>query len=227
MLRRSIRLASPAIIFWSAVMAVLIAVGFAVGGVWSYEQVDLYDVKRERPMPARLQHRIPGFHRYKEFLPSQGYWNEDERRAYGQIAWIQGAIEANPHHHFEFVHTSYGWPRHVLQWTDRYELDIPPCINMGMTRVYYRGRASLIGDHDAQESYLPSRVLFGPLALNLIFYFSVSYLLLSMARTAFLFDRQLRGKCICGYDIRGLPSNRCPECGRELTQVPVASEGLT
>ena len=71
--------------------------------------------------------------------------------------------------------------------------------------------------HVLPSKILPLRPLLLGLLLNTIFYSVIVWLLTLGPFTARRFIRSKRGRCIkCGYDLRNVEHEKCPECGKEL-----------
>ena len=61
---------------------------------------------------------------------------------------------------------------------------------------------------------LPLRPIWPGFAINTVFYAVVLWLLTLAPFTARRFIRRKRGHCIkCGYDLRAVEHEKCPECG--------------
>jgi hypothetical protein len=61
---------------------------------------------------------------------------------------------------------------------------------------------------------IPILPVWSGLALNVIFYSSIIFLLMAVARSAIRLRRRLGGRCVaCNYNLRGLNVSGCPECG--------------
>ncbi|MCH8825222.1 MAG: hypothetical protein IH984_17135 [Planctomycetes bacterium] len=72
-------------------------------------------------------------------------------------------------------------------------------------------------EHDRQwlrVTTLPYRPIWPGFAINTIFYATILWLLTLGPFTARRMIRRKRGLCIkCGYDLRGMDHDKCPECG--------------
>ena len=70
--------------------------------------------------------------------------------------------------------------------------------------------------------WLPLRPIWPGFAINTIIYMSILSMLWTGPFVIRRVIRSIRGNCIkCGYDLRGIDHNKCPECGwgREGTEV--------
>ena len=112
-----------------------------------------------------------------------------------------------------FLEVAYGWPalatfyrsevKQSLTITElRYGLDISPA-------------GSSFPKNIALPRVLPLRPIWPGFAINTIFYAALLWLLTLGPFTARRMLRRKRGHCIqCGYDLRGMNHDKCPECGQ-------------
>jgi len=71
--------------------------------------------------------------------------------------------------------------------------------------------------NEADELILPHGVLWQNIAVNTIFYATILWLLALSPFAIRRYFRNKRGLCNkCGYDLRGMEHELCPECGGEL-----------
>ena len=70
---------------------------------------------------------------------------------------------------------------------------------------------------DLEPLVLPLYPIWTGFALNTIFYASLLWLIIPGPFVLRRFIRKRRGLCLkCGYDLRGVDHQACPECGEEI-----------
>ncbi len=111
----------------------------------------------------------------------------------GLWVWVAGEQDFAVH--------SAGWHRVTstpVAWTPEFRIDR----SLSITRVGPAGSTSSVVD---------GVFVFAPLW--------IVGTLLTVPPVVWLVERRRRrpGHCVCGYDLAGLPTKQCPECGREIS----------
>ena len=102
------------------------------------------------------------------------------------------------------VDSIHGYPLQCLQFSTRHTLPAS-----GLTAL---GRSGI----DLGRS-VPCKLHVGAAATNSVAYAFTTWLLLFGFSDIRRFSRRKRGRCIkCGYDLRGVEHEACPECGVEV-----------
>ncbi len=112
-----------------------------------------------------------------------------------------------------------GWPLYSLAGHGKIRY-IPPTnpnqllpANNG-SLIFVGSRQPPGSNHYRRGGILPFRPIWPGFAINTVFYAAVLWLLTLAPCTARRMIRSKRGFCIkCGYDLRGMDHNKCPECG--------------
>lgn len=103
----------------------------------------------------------------------------------------------------------------ALLWYVFVLIDAPvSLVGLALYPLLWRGVAEL--GQQVQSIYVPA-VFFG--VAGSIQYFTIVYLILWLRETRRVKILSREGRCSsCGYDLRGLHEQRCPECGTQAEQ---------
>jgi hypothetical protein len=147
-------------------------------------------------------HAVSGFgfrprdHTLRELLPD---WVEDE----------------SLHSFMLRIHDGRGWPCVALyaaleaEQTVRYSFDSYHAIETPLSPWSSGGNKI--------PRVLPLRPVWPGFAINTIFYAGVLWFIFAIPGGVKRLRRRAKGWCIhCGYDLRGAPHERCPECGKAI-----------
>jgi len=141
--------------------------------------------------------------------------------------------------HFKFIHTpvdkqleltpprriltAYGWPSLALWSAYEFQGDVLISIFSPQSWTIKSG-FRISGEQftrrniDTIPRTLPYRPIWPGFAINTIFYAVILWLLTLAPFSARRIIRRKRGLCIkCGYDLRNVEHEKCPECGNELS----------
>jgi hypothetical protein len=79
--------------------------------------------------------------------------------------------------------------------------------------------------HSFRIPTLPYRPIWRGLIADILFFSAIAWIVMMSFTQGRRYLRRNRGRCIkCGYDLRGVASARCPECGRERSTIREAKQ---
>ncbi len=112
------------------------------------------------------------------------------------------------------IEEARGWPLLSLKYEKYWHGGVPYPADWGIELWRHRSAAW----SSFAVVALPLRPIWPGFAINTIFYAAVLGLLALGPFTARRMIRRKRGHCIkCGYDLRNVDHEKCPECGNELS----------
>jgi hypothetical protein len=217
-----------------AIINVAVAWGLAVrpypgpGRVWQYECgiIDVHNAAGELHVGQRNQNRsfVNGSliepAAFKALLPKSSHYQRHVA-AYAQPSNIHIGESLSEH--------MFGWPSFSLCCERHYAhapIHIDPAATMPLNASLKCAISLPIQSTTSNlRTHLPLSPLWPGFAINTLFYAVVVWLIFAAPFKFRRWRRVRRGLCVkCAYDLRGIDSDKCPECGWPRGRQPVVCE---
>ena len=120
---------------------------------------------------------------------------------------------------FVRVADTYGWPAYSMWCTFAWNTTQWPKVQTDPRLSAILITSPMGGNYAVSQRALPLRPIWQGFAINTIFYTAILWLLTLGPFTARRMIRIKRGRCIkCGYDLREVEHEKCPECGVQVVE---------